>query len=212
MASYVRLCPRFLRPTLCFLTLAVSPVGLVTGSPRVIWEFEGIESASAGSAGGPTISLKAEPEQVSGNGVSTLRWSVQHASRCQASGGWSGERPLSGSLPAGPLARSTSYTLSCEGAGGNALATVTVEVLDRTLRWQAPTQNVDGTPLTDLAGFVVYWGFQTRGYFSSLEIDDPTARAWEADLASGTYFFALTAVDADGNESAYSNEVRKTIP
>jgi hypothetical protein len=162
---------------------------------------------------GPSITFRAEPRQVATNGSARLIWSVDNATACEASGGWSGSQPLSGEFFTGSLARTTTYSLSCDGAGGgNAIASVTVEVLDRMLRWQAPQENVDGTPLTDLAGYVVYWGQQSRSYDGSYRIDDPDVTEWEADIAPGEYFFALTALDSEGNESGYSNEVRKTIP
>jgi len=87
-----------------------------------------------------------------------------------------------------------------------------VEVLDKILRWRAPTQNVDGSPLTDLAGYNVYWGTESRVYQGVHTIDDPAVTQWEADLPPGSYYFALTAFDADRSESGYSNEVIKTIP
>ena len=34
-----------------------------------------------------------------------------------------------------------------------------------TLMWETPTTNVDGSPLTDLAGFKVYWGTVSGTYF-----------------------------------------------
>ena len=37
--------------------------------------------------------------------------------------------------------------------------------------------------------------------------------SWSVSLQSGTmYYFAVTAIDNAGNESAYSNEVTKSIP
>lgn len=161
---------------------------------------------------GPRVRLSADPEQVGVNGRSTLRWSSREVENCSASGGWGGTRALDGSFDTGPLAVSTSYTLSCTGPAGNALAAITVEVLDKTLRWQAPTQNVDGSPLNDLAGYVIYWGHESRTYLANHTINDPDVTEWVADIPPGQYFFALTALDADGHESGYSNEVRKTIP
>jgi hypothetical protein len=161
---------------------------------------------------GPDLTLQAEPPQVAANGSATLTWSGEDAASCTASGGWSGSRSVSGSFDTGPLARTTSYTLSCTGPSGNALASVTVEVLDRTLHWQPPTQNVDGTPLTDLAGYNVHWGTRSRSYQGSHTIHDPSVTRWEADIAPGTYYFSLTAFDTDGSQSSYSNEVIKTIP
>lgn len=169
-------------------------------------------TVSIGNDDGPDVSLRAEAAQVSPNGTSTLSWSTQDVTSCTASGGWAGSRGLTGSFSVGPLTETTSYTLSCSGDNGSALATVTVEVLDKVLRWRAPTQNVDGTPLTDLAGYVVYWGTQSRAYTGSHSINDPSITQWEATTAPGNYFFALTALDAEGHESGYSNEVRKTVP
>lgn len=163
------------------------------------------------SGGGPTISLQAEPQQIAEGDSSTLTWSVTGATSCTANGGWSGSRPLSGTFGTGPLTSTTSFGLSCSGAAGNALQSVSVEVLDKWLRWQAPTQNVDGTPITDLAGYVVYWGTQSRNYIGDHRIEDPAVTEWEADIAPGYYYFALTAFDAAGNESGYSNEIRKRI-
>jgi hypothetical protein len=163
------------------------------------------------SGGSPTISLQAEPQQIAEGDSSTLTWSVTGATSCTANGGWSGSRPLSGTFGTGPLTSTTSFGLSCSGDGGNALQSVSVEVLDKWLRWQAPTQNVDGTPITDLAGYVVYWGTQSGSYTGNHRIDDPAVTEWEADIAPGDYYFALTAFDAAGNESDYSNEVRKRI-
>jgi hypothetical protein len=101
--------------------------------------------------------------------------------------------------------------MTCDGPTGSAVSMVTVEVLDKILRWQLPTQNVDGSPLDDLDGFRVYWGIQSRIYTGSVSINSPNTTQWEVTNAPGTYYFALTAFDTDGNESAYSNEVHKTI-
>ncbi len=161
---------------------------------------------------GPRVTLTAEPAQIAVDGTATLSWAADGATSCTASGGWSGSRPTSGSFTTGPLSSSTSFRLSCSGASGTALASVTVQVLDSTLRWVKPTQNVDGSPLTDLAGYLIYWGSASRRYDSSVRIDDPNATEWEADIAPGTYHFAMTAIDVDGHESDYSNEVVMTIP
>jgi len=106
----------------------------------------------------------------------------------------------------------TTYQLSCDGPSGSAIGLVTVQVLDGTLRWQAPTENVDGSPLTDLAGFNVYWGSSSRNYTGSHPITSAAVTEWEATVAAGSYYFAVTALDSEDNESAYSNEVLKAIP
>lgn len=92
---------------------------------------------------------------------------------------------------------------------------ITVEPVARgsaTLTWTAPTQRTDGSPLTNLAGYKVYWGQQSRSYTQSVEIKNPGVTTYVVDdLARGTYYFATTALSADGLESEYSNEASKTI-
>lgn len=83
---------------------------------------------------------------------------------------------------------------------------------ETTLCWVAPTENVDGTALTDLAGYNVYWGSSRRAYGDSFNIDDPDLTCYLlSGFARGDYYFAMTALDGESNESAYSNEVIKTI-
>ena len=78
-----------------------------------------------------------------------------------------------------------------------------------TLSWTIPSTNEDGTPLTDLAGFTVYYGSTTGSYSNSTTIYNPGITSLILDnLSYGrTYYFAMTAFDESGNESEYSNEV-----
>jgi len=164
-----------------------------------------------GSGSGSGI-LRASPGYVEAGGTSTLSWSAATGSSCTASGGWSGSQPASGSFTVGPINATTTYQLSCSGSNGSELGMVTVQVVDKVLRWQAPTENVDGTALTDLAGYIIYWGTSSHSYAGSQTINDPSATQWEATVSPGTYYFAMTAFDSSNNESGYSNEVRKIIP
>jgi hypothetical protein len=78
------------------------------------------------------------------------------------------------------------------------------------LSWNAPVLNEDGSALTDLAGYKVYWGPTSGIYPSSVDVADVTAHT-VADLTEGGWFFAVTAYDTAGNESGESNEVSKII-
>lgn len=78
-----------------------------------------------------------------------------------------------------------------------------------TLSWNPPTTNVDGTPLTDLAGYRIYYGTSTGNYTQNINVGNVTTYQL-ASLTDGyTYYFAITAYDTLGNESAYSNEISK---
>ena len=74
-----------------------------------------------------------------------------------------------------------------------------------TLRWDAPSTNSDGTPLTDLAGYIVYYGTFSGNYPDSVNVGNITKLS--RNLSSGIWCFAVTAVDTSGNESDLSNEV-----
>ena len=76
----------------------------------------------------------------------------------------------------------------------------------------APLQRTDGTPLQNLAGFRVYYGTQPSALATVIDIANPGASSVVVDnLTSGTWYFAATAVDADGIESAFSTTASKTI-
>jgi hypothetical protein len=79
-----------------------------------------------------------------------------------------------------------------------------------TLSWNPPTRNTDGTPLTDLAGFKIYYGISSGNYTQVVNAGYVTTYTVN-NLNSGTYYFVATAYDTSGNESGYSNQVSKTI-
>ena len=80
------------------------------------------------------------------------------------------------------------------------------------LTWTAPTQNEDGTTLTDLAGFKIYYGTASGNYTSEITIDNPSVTTYLVEnLAPNTYYFVATAVDSGGEESRYSGEYVTTV-
>jgi hypothetical protein len=73
-----------------------------------------------------------------------------------------------------------------------------------TLNWQPNEES-------DLAGYRVYYGTESRIYGPPLNVSTVTDYSIN-DLPEGmTYYFAVTALDTSGNESGYSNEVQKAI-
>ncbi len=162
-------------------------------------------------AGGVSVALSSDQSSVLINAQVQLTWTSDNADSCESSGAWSGARSLSGTFTTPALTADATYKLTCFAQGESAVALITVEVVDKIIRWQAPTENVDGTALTDLTGFNVYWGDSSRGYTGSINLP-AEIREWDISLASGTYFLAVTALDAENNESSYSNEIRKIIP
>jgi len=79
-----------------------------------------------------------------------------------------------------------------------------------TLKWDAPTTNSDGTPLTDLAGYKIYYGPASGNYVQNIDVGNVTLYTIK-NLPDGKYFFSVTAYDTMDNESDYSNEVNTLI-
>ncbi len=165
----------------------------------------------AGGAAAPNVLLTASPPGVPVGGTTSLSWTSANVTACTASGAWSGARATSGTEDSGPIDTDQTFQLICDGPGGSALAMTTVTVRLASLSWDAPTENVDGTALDDLAGFNLYWGAASRSYGVPVALSDPNATSYSIELSAGTYYFAMTAFDLDGNESAFSNEVSKII-
>ena len=81
-----------------------------------------------------------------------------------------------------------------------------------TLSWTAPVSNEDDSPLTDLSGYKFYWGTTPGNYPNSVRVDNPGITVYVIDnLAPGTYDFVVTAINANGNESARSNVATVTL-
>ena len=81
-----------------------------------------------------------------------------------------------------------------------------------TLNWVPPTQNVDGTPITDLAGFRIRYGKSADALTSTLDVPGPAVTTASIErLASGTWYFAVKAYTAANVESDLSNVAYKTI-
>jgi hypothetical protein len=77
-----------------------------------------------------------------------------------------------------------------------------VETGTVTLRWQAPVENEDGSRLTDLTGYRVYWGPPERPFVNRIDIDSPLATSYVLeDLSDGEWRLAMSSVTEGGLES-----------
>jgi hypothetical protein len=88
----------------------------------------------------------------------------------------------------------------------------TVSVREAELTWSAPTKNTDGTTAV-LSGYKIYYGTAPRTYTQTISVSGAsTLQKTIALPSSGTWYFAMTAVDSKGVESAKTTEVSKVIP
>jgi hypothetical protein len=149
-----------------------------------------------------TVTLTASPATAIGSTPVTLTWSTTPvATSCTASGDWTGTKAASGTTTLAAVTTSKSYTLTCTFPTTGAAA----------LAWTPPTTNTDNSPLTNLASYKVYVGSSATTLAEKQLIAAPASTASVTGLATGTWFFAVTAVSATGKESAKSNVGQKTI-
>lgn len=81
-----------------------------------------------------------------------------------------------------------------------------------TLSWLPPTQNADGTPLMDLAGYRIQYGRDAEDLRQSVSIVNPSVNTYLVEqLSAGTWYFAVFAVRNNSIESLPSVVVSKTI-
>ena len=77
----------------------------------------------------PTLTIYAEPSPVQYGTGSTVRWSSTGTDVCYATSDWFGTKPVSGSMPTGPLYTDKTYTLTCTGQYGSITRSATVPVV-----------------------------------------------------------------------------------
>jgi hypothetical protein len=78
--------------------------------------------------------------------------------------------------------------------------------------WVAPTDNTNGTPLTDLAGYHIHYGTNPENLTQVIDLAGTSTTEYEVSgLAPGTYYFAISAYTTEGTESAESDVGYKTI-
>jgi hypothetical protein len=81
-----------------------------------------------------------------------------------------------------------------------------------TLSWEAPTTNTNGTALTNLAGYRIYYGSSATDLSQKVQLNGVGVQTYVFDnLQAGTWYFAVMAVTSAGVESALSNKVSTTI-
>jgi hypothetical protein len=147
----------------------------------------------------------------------TLTFSISGLPRWASFDASTGE--LSGSPKSGDVGTSSNIIISAtDGADSVSIGPFAIIVSDTTygsvtLSWTAPTQNEDGSTLTDLDGYRLYW-FKTSGNYSdSVTIDNESVTTFLIEsIPSGTYEFFATSFNTAGIESRYSSPATKVVP
>jgi hypothetical protein len=116
----------------------------------------------------------------------------------------------------GPWVAIASLLSGCIDPGRDPASTSTRSASDgsrtATVSWEAPTTNNNGTPLTDLAGYRIYYGSSPENLTHTVSISTVGLQTYVIDdLEAGTWYFAVRAVATNGAESTLSDIAAKTI-
>lgn len=137
---------------------------------------------------------------------------------------WASVNPSTGEISGTPgssnVGMTGDITISASDGGGTAsLGPFKIDVTaaaagtgSATLSWTVPTQNTNGTPVTNLAGYHIYYGTSPDALNKVINVPEANTTEYEiSNLSSGTYYFAITAYNSLGVDSADSNVGSKTI-
>jgi len=125
---------------------------------------------------------------------------------------------LSGTPGAGDVGSYANISISVSDGqasaalGPFAISVVAVGTGSATLSWTAPTANTDGSALTDLAGFKVYWGTASGNYPNSVTLNGTGTLTYVVtNLTPAKWYFSTTAFNSQNVESSFSAEASKVI-
>jgi hypothetical protein len=105
----------------------------------------------------------------------------------------------------GASASTTPFTIKVEAPDSSATGSIK-------LSWIPPTKNTDGTPVTNLAGYHIYYGTNPSELVLWTNVVGADSTAYVVgDLAHGTYYFSVVAYNAAGLDSGQSNVTNETI-
>jgi PKD repeat protein len=91
------------------------------------------------------------------------------------------------------------------------LMAVSLDAASVQMSWTAPTTNADGSqPLTDLAGYKVFYGLSSRQYGAPIDVGNVTSYTLSGLTSDQKYYMSVKAYDTSRNESAFSNEATIT--
>ncbi len=106
-----------------------------------------------------------------------------------------------------------------DGSLSASLASFTITVVQSstgsaTLSWTPPTQNTDGTSLTNLAGYRVVYGRTASSLDQTVQVANAGTSAYTiTGLASGTWYFRVKAYTSSGGGKRHvRTRGRRTIP
>jgi hypothetical protein len=102
-----------------------------------------------------------------------------------------------------------STPVATSGSGSSGATTSPTNV---TLSWSAPTENTNGSALTNLTGYIIYYGTSAGAMTQTIDINTVGMLTYVVDnLSTGSWYFQIVAVNAAGVQSSPSATVSASI-
>ena len=176
-------------------------------------------TTSAAAQGSVSVgqTFKLTPNVTGGNGQ-TLTFSVANAPPWMTFNASTGV--LTGTPTAADVGTFANIVISVsDGHESAAAAPFTIQVVGTNaatgtadVSWTPPTTNTDGSTLTDLAGYNIYYGTSPNALNQVVQVATIGVSNYViSGLTTGTWYFAVTAYSSAGTESSLSNVASKTI-
>jgi hypothetical protein len=135
---------------------------------------------------------------------------------------WANFDPNTGELSGTPTAANigtySNITISVSNGTSSAslpafnITVVAVANGSLTITWNPPTRNTNGSPLTNLAGYYIYYGSSANNLNQSQQIANPGATSYTVgNLAPGTWYLGVVDYNAGGIQSTLSNIASATV-
>lgn len=81
-----------------------------------------------------------------------------------------------------------------------------------TISWTPPTENTDGSTLTNLVGYHIYYGTSQSNLSQVVNITNPGLATYVlSSLSAATWYFAVSSINSSGGESARSSVVSHVV-
>jgi putative Ig domain-containing protein len=195
-----------------------------------------LSSSGTGSASSGDSSTTSAALAISGSPANSVvvgqRYSFQPAASDSSSGAltfsiqnapdWTTFNSATGQLSGTPTAAEVGTYANIiisvsDGTSETALPAFSVAVTETasgtaTLSWTAPSENTNGTALTNLAGYWINYGTSADNLSEKVKVDNPGIVTYVvSNLSAGTWYFSITAYSAANVQSAPSSVASYTV-
>jgi Putative Ig domain len=198
-----------------------SPVSTANAATSTAQSTSSTTPASVRLSGTPAASVtvgSAYTFQPTVSAGGALKFSVQ------GQPAWMAFNSATGALTGTPTASQEGSTtpITITGSNGSSSASIGPFIVQvkapaatsgsATLYWVPPTQNTNGTPITNLAGYHIYYGTSANALTTTITVEGSSSTTYTiTNLSAGTYYFSVVAYNTEGADSQNSNLESKTI-